>query len=54
MVPNYFIRMDSFPHTPNGKIDRKKLPTPKVEANKDVLTSRNNTDNILVNILKKL
>lgn len=28
MIPNYFIKMESFPHTPNGKIDKKKLPLP--------------------------
>lgn len=30
MIPSYFIFMDSFPLTPNGKIDRKSLPEPKL------------------------
>ena len=34
MIPNYFIRLDSFPLTINGKIDKTKLPKPKKEKHK--------------------
>ena len=31
MVPSYFVRIDKFPMTPNGKTDLKNLPDPEME-----------------------
>ena len=28
MIPSYFTPLDKFPYTPNGKIDKNKLPVP--------------------------
>ena len=32
MIPSVYMRLDAMPMTPNGKIDRKKLPAPAIEA----------------------
>ncbi|MEO6549145.1 MAG: non-ribosomal peptide synthetase, partial [Ferruginibacter sp.] len=32
MIPSFWVEMDSFPLTPNGKIDRKNLPLPATSA----------------------
>ena len=55
MVPQYFIQLEKLPYTPNGKIDRKKLPMPNIETRcKEIVVPRNDIDKSLINLLKEL
>ncbi len=57
MIPQYFIRLEQMPYTPNGKIDKKALPEPnsnQLNLQKKVIPARNEIDNTLLAVLKKL
>jgi len=44
MIPSYIIQLDRMPITPNGKIDRKKLPAPTIkneEIEKEIIAPQN-------------
>ena len=32
MIPDFIVKLDRFPLTLNGKIDRKNLPIPKINS----------------------
>lgn len=55
MVPQYFVRLDKMPYTPNGKIDKKLLPMPDLyEKAKEKIEIRNDIDKELVQIIQKM
>ncbi len=58
MVPETFIRLESFALTNNFKVDRSKLPTPKQEdlldAAREYIAPATKTEEILAEIWKKL
>lgn len=55
MVPQYFVKLDKMPYTPNGKIDKKLLPMPDLqEKAKEKVEIRNEIDKELVQIIQKM
>lgn len=55
MIPSFFMFMDTFPKTPNGKIDRKSLPNPgniRPELDTQFVTPRNELEHLIADIWK--
>ena len=54
MIPSYFVHIESIPLTPGGKVDRKSLPEPKIEAGEDYIAPRNKDERRLVELWSDL
>ncbi|NIM15606.1 MAG: amino acid adenylation domain-containing protein, partial [Candidatus Aminicenantes bacterium] len=50
MIPSYFIPLDKIPLTPNGKVDRKALPVPKIRSEKGYTAPRTEMEKKLAGI----
>ncbi|MCP4216226.1 MAG: hypothetical protein GY765_16380 [bacterium] len=50
MVPAHIITIEQIPLTPNGKVDRKALPEPGVEAGNNFVAPATETEKLLQNI----
>ena len=59
MVPQHFVRLEAFPTTPNGKVDRKALPEPTTGAvssvpHQGVKESLTATEAVLADVWKRV
>ena len=55
MVPQYLIKLEKMPYTPNGKIDRKALPEPDIQNNKkEIIQARDRIDEELIEMIEKM
>lgn len=57
MIPSYFVKLDSFPMTPNKKIDRKALPIPEKttsSSNSDMIKPSNGVQQTVSDIWKEV
>ncbi|OUR88499.1 hypothetical protein A9Q81_23945 [Gammaproteobacteria bacterium 42_54_T18] len=50
MVPNNVVILDKWPLTPNGKVDRKKLPQPSSQSVQDYVAPATDSEIMLANI----
>ncbi|OOM73634.1 linear gramicidin synthase subunit D [Clostridium puniceum] len=54
MIPQYIMQIDKMPVTMNGKIDKNKLPMPKIELFKEYEGPKNDVQHMLVDMFKKV
>jgi amino acid adenylation domain-containing protein len=57
MVPGVFVKLEQMPRTPNGKIDRQRLPAPRrsdAEAEAGQVAPRNAAEEIIAGIWKEV
>jgi len=54
MVPSFFIQLDNFPLTVNGKIDKKQLPIPEIKSKTTYAAPETDLEKSICNIWKSL
>jgi amino acid adenylation domain-containing protein/thioester reductase-like protein/non-ribosomal peptide synthase protein (TIGR01720 family) len=55
MIPSYFVQLDNIPLTPNGKVDREKMPDPQIKVKgKSYVAPRNEIEDKLAAIWSQL
>jgi amino acid adenylation domain-containing protein/non-ribosomal peptide synthase protein (TIGR01720 family) len=54
MVPHHFINLESFPLTPNGKIDKKRLPEPEIQTGSLYEAPRHEKEALLAAVLEEV
>jgi len=54
MIPSAFVRLDAFPLTPSGKVDRKALPEPELATERGYLAPRGPVEELIAGIWSEL
>jgi len=54
MIPSFFVELENVPYTKNGKIDRKKLPSPIQKEDVTAIDINDKLENELLNIWAKI
>ena len=55
MIPAYLKQLDDFKYTPNGKIDRKNLPTPEFTKNiTNIVNPETNTEKLITKLVENI
>jgi hypothetical protein len=54
MIPDAFVRLDKIPLTPNGKINKKELPIPNINAQTEKVQPEDVKEQVLFNIVCEL
>lgn len=54
MIPSYLMQLDDFTYTPNGKVDKKALPAPKIEVNKTIIAPETPLEKLIASLFEEL
>ena len=54
MIPAYFVQVERIPLTPNGKVDRRALPEPEIEAGPGYIAPRDELEKRLVELWSEI
>ncbi|MFL6202032.1 MAG: condensation domain-containing protein, partial [Thermoanaerobaculia bacterium] len=54
MIPSAFVRLDAFPLTPSGKVDRKALPEPELATERGYIAPRGPVEELIAGIWSEL